>query len=240
MPELSDETILEHALKLDHENDDLWTGDGLPRVDVLQHLTGDASLTRADINRAAPDCRRIIVTDPETGSAPDYSVEMEFKGFLVVFGATPANKGPRDTLEAIYPQCASDDADGRYRFADGAPCCLEELEERQNRLAEIRSAANEELTRLAALQESFYKNDRRDEHHQRHRENLALYYQRVAEANERRAAQIERYRDMDLPPAIARAVGIKTRPRTISEERGRIDQKLGQRRPTDRPTMLGG
>jgi hypothetical protein len=46
-------TIKEALLKLDPTNDDLWTEDGLPRVDVLSALVGKA-LERKDVTDAAP------------------------------------------------------------------------------------------------------------------------------------------------------------------------------------------
>lgn len=43
---------------LDHQNDEHWTADGLPRVDVIRQLTADDSITRQDITNAAPKFAR--------------------------------------------------------------------------------------------------------------------------------------------------------------------------------------
>lgn len=61
---------LEAALKsLDPKNDEHWTGDGLPRMDALHELTGNAELTRKQVGEAAPNFTR---DNPqmEKGDAP--------------------------------------------------------------------------------------------------------------------------------------------------------------------------
>lgn len=44
--------------QLDPANDDHWTSDGAPRVDVVSEITGDKSLKRKDITDAAPKFTR--------------------------------------------------------------------------------------------------------------------------------------------------------------------------------------
>lgn len=44
--------------ELDPTDDDQWTADGMPRVDVVAELVGSASLKRADITNARPDFTR--------------------------------------------------------------------------------------------------------------------------------------------------------------------------------------
>lgn len=62
-------TTLKQALKtLDPKNDEHWTAGGLPRVDVLEQLTG-GSVTRDEIEAAAPDLKRS--TAPELNVAHD-------------------------------------------------------------------------------------------------------------------------------------------------------------------------
>jgi hypothetical protein len=49
---------------LDHENDDHWTEEGLPRVDVVNDLLGgDEQVTRQDIKEAAPKFMRLKSTE---------------------------------------------------------------------------------------------------------------------------------------------------------------------------------
>lgn len=50
--------ILEAVQSLDKSNDANWTDDGLPRVNVVQELVGDSSLTRAQLNEIAPGFAR--------------------------------------------------------------------------------------------------------------------------------------------------------------------------------------
>lgn len=70
-------TTLEEALqKLDAKNDEHWTADGLPRMEVLQELTGDDTLTRrqvsdqhANFNRESLDLGKGDKPEPSGGTA---------------------------------------------------------------------------------------------------------------------------------------------------------------------------
>ncbi len=44
--------------KLDPEDEDHWTADGLPRMDVLVEFTGDRSITRAQVSGLSPELTR--------------------------------------------------------------------------------------------------------------------------------------------------------------------------------------
>ena len=52
------EQIVEALRSLDVANHDHWTSDGHPRMDVLQELVGDPSLTRKRVNEASPNFTR--------------------------------------------------------------------------------------------------------------------------------------------------------------------------------------
>lgn len=52
------EKILNALKALDHKNDDHWTTDGQPRLDVLKAATGDQSVTREAVVAAAPAFNR--------------------------------------------------------------------------------------------------------------------------------------------------------------------------------------
>lgn len=65
------EKILEALSQLDPLNDDHWTSDGAPRMDAVEHIVGDRSITRKDIVNAAPDFNR------EKASAPPPDDEEE-------------------------------------------------------------------------------------------------------------------------------------------------------------------
>lgn len=50
--------IMEALGKLDPANENHWTAEGLPRIDTVKFLAGDQSLTREEIQKAAPEfCR---------------------------------------------------------------------------------------------------------------------------------------------------------------------------------------
>jgi predicted nuclease with TOPRIM domain len=57
--------IEEALLQLDVANDDQWTQDGLPRVDVIQVLTENNTVTRAEITAVDPTFSRYPVNKEE-------------------------------------------------------------------------------------------------------------------------------------------------------------------------------
>jgi hypothetical protein len=66
--------VLDALAKLDKTNAAHWTDDGLPRVNVVQELAEDTSLTRAMLNEIAPGFSRNPpapkASGDETGGAP--------------------------------------------------------------------------------------------------------------------------------------------------------------------------
>jgi hypothetical protein len=50
--------IVSALSQLNHENDDHWTGGGLPDVATVVRLAGIDSLKRADIDKVSPDFKR--------------------------------------------------------------------------------------------------------------------------------------------------------------------------------------
>ncbi len=73
--------ILEALAALDVEDSDHWTAEGAPKVDVVQEVTGDATLTRAMITEAAPLFSRentvleVPNPEPETPSDPNTDLD---------------------------------------------------------------------------------------------------------------------------------------------------------------------
>lgn len=59
------EKILEALKQLDPLNDDHWTSDGAPRMDAVESIVGDKSITRKDIIDAAPGFNRDKAGQPE-------------------------------------------------------------------------------------------------------------------------------------------------------------------------------
>lgn len=69
--------ILSALAKLDVANDDHWTGDGLPRVDVIETLLG-SKITRAEVtaaarsfNRLSPELPEVVAQVPTADPVPD-------------------------------------------------------------------------------------------------------------------------------------------------------------------------
>ena len=99
--------INEALATLDPSNDAHWTGDGMPRMDVLQKLTDAPDLSRTQVTNAAPDFSRASVKvaeapEPaeddnvkalaESEQAPEASEEVMVEAVepdVVAFKATP-------------------------------------------------------------------------------------------------------------------------------------------------------
>ena len=69
-------TIAQALAQLDPANDLHWTADGLPRMDAVAELVGDASITRKMVTDAAPELTRASAAagasvDVETGDDAD-------------------------------------------------------------------------------------------------------------------------------------------------------------------------
>lgn len=63
--------ILEALATLDLTNDEMWTEDGLPSVDVVAALVENDKLTRADIMQVAPEFTRDSSATPDQPSDSD-------------------------------------------------------------------------------------------------------------------------------------------------------------------------
>ncbi len=58
MKSIDPSSIRDALDKLDATNDGHWTADGKPAMKAVEELLGDTSVTRADVDKAAPDLRR--------------------------------------------------------------------------------------------------------------------------------------------------------------------------------------
>lgn len=76
------EKIIETLLKLDTTNDNQWTQDGLPKVDVLKFLSGGETWTRDQISEAAPGFTRSnpIIGDGSNGESNEVASEQPVEG----------------------------------------------------------------------------------------------------------------------------------------------------------------
>lgn len=78
--------LVEILQNLDHADDSHWTDDGLPIVKIVQELTGDKTITRAQLNDAAPGFSRKVgdagIAGDETGGAPASEVQASDDGLF--------------------------------------------------------------------------------------------------------------------------------------------------------------
>ena len=103
--------------KLDTSNDDHWTADGMPRVDVVAELIGNTDLKRIDITSAAPDFTRDAPLKSEPASrsglaaatespAPSVAVEPKAEDVEGAGGDTAGNGAqvPASPLERLQAE----------------------------------------------------------------------------------------------------------------------------------------
>jgi uncharacterized protein (UPF0335 family) len=64
------QAILKAVDKLDVNDDNHWTTDGLPKMEVMQNLSGVKELTRAQMNEAVPNLSRDAMKAAQGGGAP--------------------------------------------------------------------------------------------------------------------------------------------------------------------------
>lgn len=76
------EKIVETLLKLDPKNDNQWTQEGLPKVDVLKFLSGGETWTREQITEAAPGFTRSnhIIGDGSNGESNEVAFQQSTEG----------------------------------------------------------------------------------------------------------------------------------------------------------------
>lgn len=87
--------------ELDVKNDEHWTADGAPKVDVLKEMTGDASLTRQAIVDAAPHFTR---ANPALEEETDDAEESKDEG--------EGSEEVTDEVSSDEPDEGGDDAEG--------------------------------------------------------------------------------------------------------------------------------
>jgi hypothetical protein len=64
------QAILKAVDKLDVNDDNHWTTDGLPKMEVMQNLSGIKELTRAQMNEMVPNLSREAMKTAQGGGAP--------------------------------------------------------------------------------------------------------------------------------------------------------------------------
>ncbi len=81
--------ILESLAKLDPSDDNHWTGDGMPRMDILQKLTRTPDLSRSQVTNAAPDFTRESVKAAEAPDPVEPEAEVGGHGNVMVEAVEP-------------------------------------------------------------------------------------------------------------------------------------------------------
>lgn len=132
---MSNTVSLEQALtQLDPKNEDHWTADGAPRMDVLQELTGDPVLTRAKVNQVAANFSRENPT-LALGDDPKPSGETA--------RGTDANPNPveeeQEEIQETDPGAETADTDAERAEIDGLG---DELAEMNAELADAEEQLN--------------------------------------------------------------------------------------------------
>lgn len=159
------EKIVETLLKLDPKNDNQWTQEGLPKVDVLKFLSGGETWTREQITEAAPGFTRSnpIIGDGSNGESNEVAAQQSAEGEQ---GQAPAQEqgsqeqasegngaGPAGEQEASQSETSvvtnaapkSLTVDVHVTFADALKAVLTELA-----FTDVKELEDEDLQALAA------------------------------------------------------------------------------------------
>ncbi len=100
--------INEALATLDPDNDAHWTGDGMPRMDVLQKLTNVPDLSRTQVTNAAPDFSRASMApepvEDDNVKAPAESEQAPEAPQEVMVEAQAPTGGDVETPAATIPE----------------------------------------------------------------------------------------------------------------------------------------
>jgi len=128
--------------KLDANNENHWTADGLPRIETVKFLAGDQSLTRELITNAAPGFSRAAALQGAAFATPPVTTPAQPSAAPV----TPAAVGeqPQGTGDGATqgPSQEEQDADETDE-TDEMDALSVELRAAQDKLDEIRAAKTE-------------------------------------------------------------------------------------------------
>lgn len=146
--------ILAALEQLDPQNDNHWTGDGLPRLDTLKALSGE-DVTRAKATEAAPYFTR---SNP-TISVPAEVTESDVPEAPVIPAPAPA---PIPAVEEDTPDAATDEEEPVAPVEPEPvvvidPAIAEEVAELQKALSATRSDITAALQVIADAQQAYAK-----------------------------------------------------------------------------------
>lgn len=172
------EAILQALGKLDPQNDNHWTGDGLPRVETVQYFAADQSLTRGSITAAAPNFTREAAFAAATPSTVNQAQE-------------PPVNGSGNGAPAV-----KDDEKETSNEDDKEVTLAERLEEERKTLAEMKAVLAEVNGAIAKQQQLV--NDLEEEYEAgKPRETNQMAIQGYLESqNRQRAKRAERVQEL--------------------------------------------
>lgn len=185
-------TIRVASVKLDVDNDDHWTNDGLPGLEAIHHFTGNQRIKRSDVTNALPDFNRdaaraareeTVTAPPQAGDAPE--------------AAAPAGDGLVDVNGFVIPQEHSDKE--KALSQDDIDARLGELANERNAVAQAAAESakktkhiDEEEARLISLRNQLYPPKSFSELIEEHLQaTLAREAQKVAKTEEVRKVLVE-------------------------------------------------
>lgn len=155
--------LIQALSQLDVDDDDHWTADGMPRMDVLQRLTETPDLKRGDVTNAAPELTRDALREAiakkneeaekareaEEAGSSDLSEEDQAEQKSEEEAATseqpPAEKPPEPQYNE-FGHLVQEEGLGIVVEAQKKPTVtMEQLEEARDRVAEELLKLNREL-----------------------------------------------------------------------------------------------
>ncbi|MEE8519338.1 MAG: hypothetical protein V3S98_09460 [Dehalococcoidia bacterium] len=122
--------IKEALTHMDPANDEQWTEDGSPRVDVIQELVGDKTITRAAITNAAPDFTRETAPAQSTETMEDADhAEPPAEGESEPEGQGQGDEAEAEAQEEVTAEGGTDEIDAGAHEADSETAPTEEPDE---------------------------------------------------------------------------------------------------------------
>ena len=213
------EKILAGLQKLVRENDNHWTQDGKPRLEAVRLLAGDQSLSREDIDAAAPGFSRQQQAASEGGDQPleqntsaESMAPLEAAKIQEHVDAAAGTIPPAgDAPSALQPESAPEAA-GKVEAAQRR---LDVARQRKKEADQEFTTAQAELDALIVAGE--IPEETFSEQYQRHQK---AQQERLAE----RARQIEALKGIDLKAIIPRKAPID---QAYARKNGRGTQRPG-------------
>lgn len=249
--------------RLDHNVEEHWTSDGLPRMDALVAMTGDAGLTRKRVTEAAPGLTRASARAQAESNAASSALDDELaSGEEEVLGDAP--EGLPENDDALGEDLDDDGDAGDEHVDSPSPAppqvqpvhvlarplhevlasrelcelALEALGERNVELVRERDRLAEEIRQLSAksgmLERAMVQHERRAPNTE-HRRTVGDYLERQKEIRAARAARVARFAAAGVTPEDLREhlSGASKLDRAMAARK----PPLGSRRPDPRPVL---